>query len=86
MKREAALLAALLVLVTLALSSAEKLPIDEGLTVTLSPGITKMRVGQTVDFTMSFTDDDAVYESPALTSWATAPSVASSQVSPPRRA
>ena len=33
---------------------------DEGLKVTLNPGITKMRVGQAVEFTMAFTDDDAV--------------------------
>lgn len=60
MRRRAALLAGLLVLGTPAVSYAEKLPVDEGLRVTLSPGITKMRVGQTIDFTMSFTDDDAV--------------------------
>lgn len=60
MRRRAALLASLAVLGTPAVSHAEKLPIDEGLKVTLGPGITKMRVGQTVDFTMSFTDDDAV--------------------------
>lgn len=60
MKRRAAFLASLLALATPAMSHAEKLPVDEGPKVTLSPGVTKMRVGQTVDFTMSFTDDDAV--------------------------
>lgn len=60
MRRRVALFASIVVLGTPAVSHAEKLPIDEGLKVTLSPGITKMRVGQTIDFTMSFTDDDAV--------------------------
>jgi hypothetical protein len=60
MSRGAALLAGILVLTMPAVAHATKLPTDEGLKVTLTPGITKMRVGQTVDFTMSFTDDDAV--------------------------
>ena len=60
MRRRAALLAGVLLLGTPAVSYADKLPTDEGLRATLSPGITKMRVGQAVDFTMSFTDDDAV--------------------------
>lgn len=60
MRRRAAFLAGLMVLTMPAISHAEKLPVDEGLKVTLTPSITKMRVGQTVDFTMSFTDDDAV--------------------------
>jgi hypothetical protein len=39
---------------------AEKLPTDEGLRVTLTPSVTKMKVGQVVEFTMRWTDDDAV--------------------------
>lgn len=60
MRRTAALLANLLVLTMPAVAQAGKLPVDEGLKVSLTPSLTTMRVGQTVDFTMSFTDDDAV--------------------------
>jgi hypothetical protein len=60
MSRWVAIITTLAVLGTPAVSHAEKLPTDEGLKVTLSPGTTKMRVGQAVEFTMSFTDDDAV--------------------------
>lgn len=60
MRRRAALLATVVVLGTPAASHAEKLPVDEGLRVTLSPATTTMRVGQSVDLTMKYTDDDAV--------------------------
>ena len=58
MRRRAVVLAGVLLLGTPAVSYADKLPTDEGLRATLSPGTTQMRVGQVVDFTMSFTDDD----------------------------
>ena len=40
-------------------AQADKLPVDQGLQVSLKPGITRMKVGQVVDFHMTFTDDDA---------------------------
>lgn len=52
-------LAVLMVAAAPSVAQADKLPIDDGLRVTITPGISKMKVGQTVDFTMKFTDDDA---------------------------
>jgi hypothetical protein len=60
MKRWPAGLAALLVVCAPVAAQAEKVPTDEGLRVTLSPNVTKMRVGQVVDFSLRYTDDDAV--------------------------
>ncbi len=60
MKRWPAGLAALMVVFAPVAAQAEKLPTDEGLRVTLTPNVTKMKVGQVVDFSLRWTDDDAV--------------------------
>lgn len=60
MRRKVLGLVALVMLSVPVAAHAEKLPTDEGLRVTLSPGISKMKVGQVVEFSLKFTDDDAV--------------------------
>lgn len=60
MRRTALGLATLMLLSLPAGAQAEKLPIDEGLQVTLAPDLSKMKVGQVVDFSLEYTDDDAV--------------------------
>lgn len=59
MRRRPALVAGLIVLAAHTAAHAEKLPTDEGLRVTLTPSITKMRVGQVAELTLGFRDDDA---------------------------
>lgn len=59
-------LAALLVLCSPVAAQAEKLPTDEGLRVTLTPNASKMKVGQVLDFSLRYTDDDAVLAEASL--------------------
>lgn len=58
-----------LVVLTLVLplpALADKLPTEAGLRVSLTPDVARVRIGDTITFRVTFTDDDAAYADGSL--------------------